>query len=83
LKLKLLQDRASFRGLPELSVAQLCYCELQLLDLQCVGLCFVLSRSSARLCFLRTPLRCGQRLALRRDGSARSRKRGRERIGLA
>jgi len=83
LKLKLLQDRAAFRGLPELRMAQLGDRELQLLDQQRVGLCFVLRRRSARLRCLRTLLRSSQRFALRRDGSARSRKRGRERIGSA
>jgi hypothetical protein len=41
LKLKLLQDRAALRGLPELRVAQFCNRELQLLDQQRVGLRFV------------------------------------------
>jgi len=83
LKLKLLQDRAALRGLPELRVAQFCNRELQLLDQQRVGLRFVLSRCSTRLRDNRALLRSGQRFALRRDGSARSRKRGRERIGPA
>jgi len=41
------------------------------------------SAAAARLRCLRTLLRSSQRFALRRDGSARSRKRGRERIGSA
>jgi hypothetical protein len=83
LKLKLLQDRAAFCGLPELCMAQLRDRELQLLDHERVGLRFVLCRSSARFGCFRTLLRCSQRFALRRNGSACSRKRGRERIGSA
>src|SRR5258706_156267 len=83
LKLKLLQDGAALRRLPELCVAQLCDRELQLLDLQRVGLCFVLRRGSTRFRRDRSPLRGGHRFALRRDGSARSRKRGRERKSYA
>ena len=81
LKLKLLQDRAAFRGLPELHVAQLRDRELQLLNLQRVGLRFVLRRSSARFRRFRAALRSSELLALRREGSARSGKRGGERIG--
>jgi hypothetical protein len=83
LKLKLLQDRAALRGLPELHVAQLRDRELQLLDLQRVGPCFVLRRGSARFGLFRAALRSSELLALRRDGSARLSKRGRERIGSA
>ena len=83
-KLKLLQDRAALGGLTELHVAQLRDRELQLLNLQRVGLRFVLRRSSACFRCLHALLRSRrQRVALRRDGSARLSKRGRERIGSA
>ena len=83
LELKLLQDRTAFRRLTELHVAQLRDCELQLLDMQRAGLRFVLRRRSARFRRNYPLLRSGQRFALRRESSARSRKRGRERIGSA
>jgi hypothetical protein len=83
LKLKLLQDRAAFGGLPELLMTQFCNRELQLLDQQRVGLCFAFSRRSARFRCLRALVCSGQRFALRRDRSACSRKRGRKRIGSA
>lgn len=77
LKLKLLQDVAAFRGLSELLVAQLGDRELQLLDVQRVGLRFVLRRHGADFRGLRALFRGGQRFALRHNGSARSCKRGR------
>lgn len=83
LKLKLFQDCAALRGLSELPLAQLRDRKLQLLDQEGVGLRFVVRRSSAGFGRDRALLSGGQRLALRRNGGARSGKRDRERIGSA
>jgi hypothetical protein len=73
LKLELIEQRTTFRGLPEPIVSQLPDRELELLDQQRPVLCLALRRRGSQ--FSRT-----QRLALRDDERMRARKVGRKRI---
>src|SRR6266700_2938900 len=73
LKLELIEQIATLRGLAEPLVPQLSDCVFELLDQQRAMLRLALRRRSSRLC-------CAQRLALRDDQRMRTRKIVRKRI---